>query len=59
MRTHPDDIEKIIKGMRLIMQMVLAQNRIGADKRAEALAAFEATAADLRRQFAEPEDDDV
>jgi hypothetical protein len=58
-RQHPDRLELIIKGLRLIMQMVLAQHRIGAEQTAESYEALEQATRHLREQFLTEDSDDV
>lgn len=56
---HGDDVESILKAMRLIMQMVVAQHRMGSNKLEEASRALEAATRDYIRMFEAPEADDV
>ncbi len=56
---HPDEIDKIIKAMRLIMQMVLAQHRIGRTQMQESLEALERVTAEVREMVLPPEEDDL
>ena len=56
---HGDDVESILKAMRLIMQMVVAQHRMGSNRFEEASRALEAATRDYIRMFEAPEADDV
>ena len=56
---HPDDVEKLIKAMRLIMQMVLAQHRIGRTQMQESIEAMERVVAEVREMVLPPEEDDL
>ena len=58
-RQHTEEFDKIIKGMRLIMQMVVARHRMGGEKLAETIAALEEATRDFREQFGAPDIDDV
>jgi hypothetical protein len=58
-RDHRDDIEIILKALRLIMQMVLAQHRIGAERLAESYDALEETTRHLQEMFGPPDLEDV
>jgi hypothetical protein len=58
-RQHPDRLDLIIKGLRLIMQMVLAQHRMGAEQMAESYEALEQATRHLREQFLTEDTEDV
>ncbi len=58
-REHRGEFDQILKGMRLIMQMVLAQHRIGADRLAESYEAMDETRRHLQEQFKAPDSEDV
>ena len=58
-RQHKEEFDKVIKGMRLIMQMVLARHRIGGQQLEETIAALEEATRDFREQFGAPDIDDV
>ena len=57
-RKHPEEFEKILRGMRLIMQMVVAQHRIGSEQLEQSYAALEAATRDIREQLMPPGWDD-
>jgi hypothetical protein len=56
---HREEFDKIIKGMRLIMQMVVSRHRMGGEKLDETIAALEEATRDFREQFGAPDIDDV
>ena len=58
-KQHKEEFDKIIKGMRLIMQMVVARHRMGGEKLDETIAALEEATRDFREQFGAPDIDDV
>jgi hypothetical protein len=59
MRDHKDEFDKVVKGMRLIMQMVVAQHRIGATALAETYAALEEATRELREAFLPPDIEEI
>jgi hypothetical protein len=58
-RTHGEEFEKVLKGMRLIMQIVLAQHRMSAGMLTDSYAALEAATREFREAFKKPELDDL
>jgi hypothetical protein len=56
---HECDLDMILKAMRVITQMTVAQQRTGTDKYAQAAAALEAATKDYIEAFNAPDEDDV
>ena len=58
-KEHPEEFVKILNGMRLIMQMVLAQHRMGVNQMRESLEAMERVSREMREMMAPIEEDDL
>jgi hypothetical protein len=57
--SHPEQFDKILRGTRLIMQMVLAQHRIGGGEMEQTLEAFQRVVEEMEEAFGKPPEEDV